>query len=79
MSYQTLEVELDHGQIRPNKAETLPVKAHALLTILESRNIEAPTPVQSPGAGLRRFLSQHDFLLTPEQFRTSMASDFWEQ
>jgi hypothetical protein len=34
MSYQTLEVELDHGQVRPHKAEILPAKARALLTIL---------------------------------------------
>ncbi len=34
MSYQTLEVELDHGQVRPQNAETLPDKARALLTIL---------------------------------------------
>ena len=79
MSYQTLEVELDHGQVRPNKAEALPAKAHALLTILEARHAEALNPVQPSGAGLRRFLSQRDFSLTPEQFRASMAADFWEQ
>ena len=79
MSYQTLEVELDHGQIRPRQAETLPAKARALLTILEARDADAPTPAQTPGAGLQRFLSQRDFSLTPEQFRASMTADFWEQ
>ena len=34
MSYQTLEVELDKGHVRPCGSETLPEKAHALLTIL---------------------------------------------
>ena len=36
MSYQTLEVELDGGRIRPCGPETLPEKARALLTILTS-------------------------------------------
>jgi hypothetical protein len=79
MSFKTLEVELDHGQVRTNAAEGLPAKAHALLTILEAYNVEAPRLGQTPGAGLGRFLSQRDFPLTPEQFRVSMAADFWEQ
>lgn len=41
MSYQTLEVELDHGHISPIAAEVLPVKARALLTILDT-----PAPAQ---------------------------------
>ena len=40
MSYQTLEVELDRGHVRPSGSETLPEKARALLTILTS----TPTP-----------------------------------
>ena len=79
MSYQTLGVELEHGQVRTHTAEALPTKAHALLTILEAGQAEAPQPVQTPGAGLRRFLSQRYFSLTPEQFRASMAANFWEQ
>ena len=79
MSYRTLEVELEHGRVRPRTDEALPVKAHALLTILDARATEASTPEQPAGAGLRRFLSQQDFDLTPEQFRASMAADFWEQ
>ena len=35
MSYQTLEVELEDGRVIPNGAESLPPKAHALLTILK--------------------------------------------
>ena len=34
MSYRTLEVELENGRVQPSGAETLPPKAHALLTIL---------------------------------------------
>lgn len=40
MSFQTLEVELNHGRVRPTTAETLPDKARALLTIL---NAHTPT------------------------------------
>ena len=39
MSYKTVEVELENGRVRPSGAETLPDKAHALLTIL------TPTPL----------------------------------
>jgi hypothetical protein len=34
MSYKTLEVELENGHVHPSGSETLPAKAHALLTIL---------------------------------------------
>lgn len=44
MSFQTLEVELDHGRVRPTTADTLPDKARALLTIL------SPTATE-PGGG----------------------------
>ena len=36
MSYQTVEVDLDRGHVRPSGSETLPEKARALLTILTS-------------------------------------------
>ena len=35
MSYKTLEVELENGRVSPVGPDTLPAKAHALLTILE--------------------------------------------
>ena len=45
MSYKTVEVELDHGRVHPSGAETLPAKAHALLTIL------TPAAAASPPKG----------------------------
>ena len=36
MSYRTLEVELENGRVRPRGSETLPAKAHGLLTLLDS-------------------------------------------
>lgn len=36
MSYKTLEVELENGRVHPRGPEILPVKAHALLTLLDS-------------------------------------------
>ncbi len=45
MSYQTLEVELENGQVRPRGAESLPDRARALLTILER------SPTDEPPAG----------------------------
>jgi hypothetical protein len=53
MSYQTLEVELDHGRVRPHKAETLPVKAQALLTILSPQASAPPASRRSLGDALR--------------------------
>jgi hypothetical protein len=41
MSCKTLEVELENGHVRPRDSETLPAKAHALLTLLDS----SPPPV----------------------------------
>ncbi len=43
MSYKTLEVELENGRVRPAGPETLPAKAHALLTILTA------APAAKPG------------------------------
>jgi hypothetical protein len=36
MSYKTVEVELENGQVRPSGPETLPARARALLTLLDS-------------------------------------------
>lgn len=43
MSYQTFEVELENGHVRPRGTETLPMNAAALLTILDATP-PAPNP-----------------------------------
>ena len=79
MSYKTVEVDLDDGRVQARGRDTLPPKAHALLTILDPNGASAaPTPTTT-GAGLRRFLSAPDFALTPAQFRASMDADFFDQ
>ena len=47
MSYRTLEVELENGRVQPSGPETLPTKAHALLTILSPATPE-PDEVTGP-------------------------------
>lgn len=42
MSYKTVEVELENGRVRPSGPETLPAKAHALLTILTAATPAKP-------------------------------------
>ena len=49
MSYKTLEVELENGRVRPSGPETLPAKAHALLTILGPAGPAIP---ETPNASL---------------------------
>jgi len=71
-------VELENGRVSPHRNATPPVKAHALLTILETEQVKLAAPAD-PGAGLRRFLTMPDLALMPEQFRASMEADFLEQ
>jgi hypothetical protein len=79
MNYVTVEVELDHGKVRALGLGQLPDRARALLTVLETNPAAlSPNPI-SAEAGLRRLLSAPDFALTPEQFRSSMEADFFEQ
>lgn len=79
MNYVTVEVELDHGKVRPLGLSQLPDRARALLTVLRTDPAAAsPIPI-SPEAGLGRLLSAPDFALTPEQFRSSMEADYFEQ
>lgn len=62
MSYRTVEVEIEHGQVRPKGAETLPEKASGLLTIL------APAPLSQPRpSGLARGL-----FTVPEDFNAPL-------
>jgi hypothetical protein len=53
MSYKTVEVELENGRVHPAGAETLPDKAHALLTILSPRAVKPETPAKSLGKAMR--------------------------
>ena len=53
MSYKTLEVELENGRVRPSGAETLPAKAHALLTIIGPRPAVATDAARTLGDALR--------------------------
>ena len=78
MSFRTVEVELEGGYVTLQGTETLPVKARALLTILQAKGEISGSPVAKPGKGLHHFLSSPDFPLTPEQFRASMEADFYE-
>ena len=79
MSYRTVEVDLEHGRVRARNAEALPPKASALLTILEPGGNSGEVSGKSGPSGLRRFLAEPDFPLTPRQFKASMESDFWDQ
>ena len=78
MSYTTVEVELENGRVWPRGTGLLPMKAHALLTILEPNGGTSPAATPT-GAGLHRFLATPDFALTAEQFRASMEADSFEQ
>ena len=53
MSYQTLEVDLENGRVRPRGAETLPAKARALLTIVEEAQATPKEPARSLAEAMR--------------------------
>jgi hypothetical protein len=55
MSYQTVEVELENGRVQPCGTETLPARAHGLLTILEGR---PGKPVAAPGRTLGQAMKE---------------------
>ena len=58
MSYRTLEVELNHGQVVSKGSETLPEKASGLLTILDSVPIDQLRPI---GLAKGQFTVPEDF------------------
>ncbi len=58
MSYRTLEVELNHGQVVSKGSETLPEKASGLLTILDSVPIDQLRPI---GLAKGQFTVPDDF------------------
>jgi len=53
MSYKTVEVELENGRVHAAGAETLPDKAHALLTILSPQTVKSDGPAKSLGDAMR--------------------------
>jgi hypothetical protein len=53
MSYKTVEVELENGRVHAAGAETLPDKAHALLTILSPQPVRSEAPAKSLGKAMR--------------------------
>ncbi len=53
MSYQTLEVDLENGWVRPRGTDSLPAKARALLTIVEETDEAPERPVRSLADALR--------------------------
>ena len=65
MSFQTVEVEIDHGHILPKGAESLPEKASGLLTIL----VPAPSSQPRP-AGLAR-----GQFIVPDDFNAPLPED----
>ena len=58
MSYRTLEVELNHGQVVSKGSETLSEKASGLLTILDSVPIDQLRPI---GLAKGQFTVPDDF------------------
>ena len=65
MSFQTVEVEIDHGHILPKGAESLPEKASGLLTILTPAPSSQPRP-----AGLAR-----GQFIVPDDFNAPLPED----
>jgi hypothetical protein len=60
MSYQTFEVEIDHGRIIAKDSVTLPAKGSALLTILTAQS--EPTKAPRPhGLAKGQFVTPEDF------------------
>jgi hypothetical protein len=53
MSYKTVEVELENGRVHAAGSETLPNKAHALLTILSPQPLKSDAPAKSLGKAMR--------------------------
>ena len=65
MSYRTLEVELDHGNVVSKGAEALPEKASGLLTILDSEPLAQLRPIG---------LAKGQFTV-PDDFNTPLPED----
>lgn len=53
MSYQTLEVDLENGRVRSRGTDVLPVRARALLTIVEEAPLGSEEPTRTLADALR--------------------------
>jgi hypothetical protein len=53
MRYKTLEVELENGRVHPSGSETLPARAHALLTIISAPSSGAEGEKRTLGQAMR--------------------------
>lgn len=73
MSFRTLEVELENGVVHASGTETLPAKAHALLTILTPATpaAAAPTTPRSLGDACRELPSGK-----PERSLADLLAEF---
>ena len=49
MGYRTVEVELEDGRVSPVGGESLPLRAHALLTLLEPATSDESLPARNCG------------------------------
>jgi hypothetical protein len=58
MSYQTVEVDLENGRVRPRGGDELPAKARALLTIVESVEPSSGKSARTLGEALRELKVQ---------------------
>jgi hypothetical protein len=76
MSYKTVEVELEDGRVHPSGAETLPPKAHALLTILRPVAPEPARPARSLGEALRELKVEGKGLFTDLSTNKRHMDDF---
>lgn len=63
MNYKTVEVELENGRVQATGAETLPEKAHGLLTILSPQPVKSEALAKSLGEAIRALavLGQGEF------------------
>ena len=76
MSYRTVQVELENGQVRATGEESLPARAHALLTILDSPTIEQETKGESLAARVEDLAGIGNGIHTDLSCRKAHLDDF---
>ena len=72
MSFQTIEVEIDHGRIVPREPEKLPEKGNGLLTILSAAEAQ---PASNPGATARPFGLAKGQFVVPSDFNAPLPEE----